>query len=199
MTLHNNCWIGNDDVIAPVVNDGHSQIQMNKNSVQRQTTDLPPTGCEFASHGRLEKDTFNHTEKHACRKSDSAVCTAFAFSKIRNSQPCIDNLQVIHDAEKDLETDDSTRTYRICPDTEFNMLTKGTGNQSPPIVIGRSNIHIICGADGKSSNQCILKGGYIQMSIHNEFMITKFPAKNVVVSVRGGKVTSISLSRRMIY
>jgi len=191
LTLHNNCWLGNDDVIAPVVNDDGGQALAYMNSVQRQTTVLPPTDCDFMSLGHVDTDTFQTAKHHSCQTYDSPVCTAFALTKVMNP-PCVEDLKVIYEIERDLDSDNATRTYRLCPDTKYNMLSSGGAEvgdsvtehvHEPPIVIGRSNIHLICGADGKSSNNCILDGGYIQLIVHNEFDVPEehLPASNAVV------------------
>jgi len=48
--------------------------------------------------------------------------------------------------------------YRLCPDTVFTVVKAA-------IPIPRSNIHIQCGSDGSSRNNCIVSGGSVQLII----------------------------------
>jgi len=197
LTLHNNCFVDNDDAIAPVLNqDG--QVHLHSNSVQRETSVLPTTKCDFVSTGMYDdnmgtaggdaKSPFDPLAR-SCQQHDSDVCTASVLQEARGQVPCITDLQYIYDAEQQLESDAVTRTYRLCPDTDFDIqpisvgsgIDKVTAYDSPPLIFGRSNIHVLCGADGKSSNRCVLKGGSIQVGIHDEFKTgVNEPLENVI-------------------
>jgi len=182
LALNNNCFLDNDDTIAPVVNLNHAVLQTYSNSVQRSTAELPPTKCQFISFAdALHKDSFDSTT-FGCEEADTPVCTAKALSKV--TPTCADRLDDIYDSEQDLESDEGTRTYRLCPNTTFGVKTVGelSGDQNVPLVIGRSNIQVLCGADGFSHNSCVLSGGAHQMTVHNEFRVDgDVPPENVLI------------------
>lgn len=50
-----------------------------------------------------------------------------------------------------------------------------------PLVIGRSHIQILCGPDGKASNDCRVKGGSVQLHVTDEFS----SSANIVALVQG--------------
>lgn len=170
LTLRSNCFIGNSGPIAPVVNDNGAVIH-SSNSVQRQTPEFPSTRCGFISHGSIDKDTFN-ASAFKCEAPDVPVCRAAALSKV--SVPCLQSLNEMYEIEQNLESDSNTRTHILCPETEYQLrgISEGidtSSNKSLPIIIGRSNVHILCGADGKSDNRCLLSGGSVQLGVYDEY------------------------------
>lgn len=181
MTLWDNCFLDNDDNIAPVVNDGGT-IQAVRNSVQRSTTVLPYTGCPFISHGPSDK-TMVDGATFWCHASDGPTCTSSSLA--RTSLQCFSDLTLIYQAEQALTTDVQTRTYRLCPNQEYNIKTTtdvALDGETSPLIIARSNVHIMCGADGRSENNCTLDGGSYQLSVHDEFRAGKIPlASNTLV------------------
>jgi len=91
-------------------------------------------------------------------------------SYISPEAPCVASLDFIYQAEVDLDDDDKLRIYVLCPGTTFQVATSWAGSYQPingqiPFNIFNSNIHIICGADGKRENNCTLEGGTYQLSI----------------------------------
>jgi hypothetical protein len=98
---------------------------------------------------------------------------------------CYDSLDPIRAAEQSLQDDSSVRTYVLCPETVFPVAKSFNQDGTPktgqyPLILGRSNIHVLCGVDGKSENGCVLSGGLFQVGFFDEFQ-TGNPAKNVLV------------------
>lgn len=181
LTLKNTCFISNEEVIAPVVNED-GVLHLLSNSVQRRTQAVPATGCPFVSHGELDKQTFE-ASLFSCEAVDTPVCTSKALPKV--DIPCVQKLDTIYEIEQDLTTSHHTRTYQLCPGLEYNIRSLSEGGDahsehSLPLIIGRSNIHVLCGADGKSSNGCKLKGGPMQVGIHDEYRDAQ-PIANAVI------------------
>lgn len=84
---------------------------------------------------------------------------------------CVNSVSVISSAEY-FRDEDVTATYILCPDTIFLISDLGS-NVSPSVEetetialkVKKSNIHIKCGADGASSNNCVFTGGSYQLVI----------------------------------
>lgn len=59
------------------------------------------------------------------------------------------------------------RAYEICPNTVVNVGFQEQGlqytNGSVPLVVVNPNLHVKCGSDGSSDNNCIVRGGDIQV------------------------------------
>lgn len=75
---------------------------------------------------------------------------------------CYDNLDAIYILISNDDTLFQQKRFVICPGSvmEVGFLVPGVGidqGQSP--LIPRSNTEILCGEDGKSTNNCIIKGG----------------------------------------
>lgn len=82
--------------------------------------------------------------------------------------PCIDALDVIFESESNVTDDDILRTYVLCPETTYTVAAMFDNNGSAieggqPLAIARSNIHVLCGLNGSSSNNCILEKGKVQL------------------------------------
>ena len=86
---------------------------------------------------------------------------------------CYDNLDTIYQLEKDVTDDSVLREYILCPNKVYTMAESFVNNQGyeghHPIVLAKSNVHVKCGPDGSSANQCILTGGKIHVAFVNEF------------------------------
>jgi hypothetical protein len=95
---------------------------------------------------------------------------------IQAEADCFDSLDPIRVAEEALEDDSEllVRTYVLCPHTVFEVAKVFMQDGSPkngqyPLVLGRSNIHILCGVDGKSENDCVLSGGLFHVGFYDEW------------------------------
>jgi hypothetical protein len=53
------------------------------------------------------------------------------------------------------------RTYVLCPDTVFLIGDLNDGGQYP--ILPRSNVAYKCGDEGLSSNNCVIRGGAVQL------------------------------------
>lgn len=128
----------------------------------------------------------------------SQTAMTAAVSSQAQDDDCIDSLYSIHQAEVELSDDKNVRTYILCPNTTYQLATSFGAERKPlngqsPLILGRSNIHIQCGNDGKSENKCILKGGHFQVHMFDEFNID-LPIDNVVVmGVTFTEVTSFGV------
>jgi hypothetical protein len=79
---------------------------------------------------------------------------------------CYDDLTVLYN---DLQTADlsAQKTYTLCPNTVFEVGTSSLfgeccsdGGQNH--LVARPNTRFQCGEDGKSANDCVLRGGTFQ-------------------------------------
>jgi hypothetical protein len=96
------------------------------------------------------------------------------FIAIQAEASCFGSLDPIRVAEEALEDDSELRTYVLCPNNTFAIAKAFTQDGSPkngqyPLVLGRSNIHILCGVDGKSENNCVLTGGLFHVGFYDEW------------------------------
>lgn len=87
---------------------------------------------------------------------------------------CLDSLDPIRTAEAILLDDGELRTYVLCPDTVFPVAKSFNQDGTPkyaqyPLILGRSNIHILCGVDGRSENNCVLTGGLLHVGFFDEW------------------------------
>jgi len=87
---------------------------------------------------------------------------------------CLTSLQDMFDAELNVKEVLALRKYILCPNTTFEIASEydSDGNPmdgDPPIIVGRPNVHVFCGEDGNSDNNCVLKGGIVHVGIYNEF------------------------------
>jgi hypothetical protein len=187
LTSHSNCFIGNDQRIASIVTDNQvGDVQTTLSFVQRNSTELPPTGCEFLARvttGALDRLGFQDVA-FTCENSDAEVCSASSLKKV--NPPCLKSLDDVYHSEANLTDDMSLRTYILCPRTIFKVGTRSGNNGTPddgshPIIINRSNMRLLCGADGTSQNDCVITGGDIQLGIIDEFNTGGLPATNSLV------------------
>ena len=64
LTMDHNCFVGNDERVAPVVVDG-TEVHAEVSFLQRRSAAVAPTGCEFISivkTGSLDESGFQQTE-----------------------------------------------------------------------------------------------------------------------------------------
>ncbi len=111
-----------------------------------------------------------------------ALVSTEAAAESRN---CVDRLNNIFLAESNLTNDKEIRTYILCPETVYEIgdSSDGSGEYDyghTPLILGRSNIHVLCGDDGKSENNCVLKGGHVQAHLSDRFQ-TGDEIKNVLL------------------
>lgn len=117
-----------------------------------------------------------------------ATFLLLASIAIQAGASCFDSLNPIHAAEEALEDDSELRTYVLCPDTVFPIAKAFNQDGSPkngqhPLVLGRSNIHVICGADGKSENSCVLEGGLLHVKFYDLWETGKAATNTLVQGV----------------
>jgi hypothetical protein len=102
-----------------------------------------------------------------------------------SNESCIKTLNTIYESEKKVKDDSKLRRYVLCPNTEYYIALNFASDGSPldgqyPIPIGRPNIHVLCGEDGRSENNCQLVRGLVHVGIVDEFG-TKSDASNVLL------------------
>lgn len=181
LALDNTCFLDNDDRLAPLAREG-GELKVFSSSVQRNSTTLPVSACGFVSDGDLGRYGFN-ASGFSCQKADSPVCTASALAKVEPS--CYRSFSEIDYNEEFLNSDDTTRTYRLCENhtyqiRNFDADDDDRENTTTPLIVGRSNVNILCGASGSSRNNCTLHGGTYQFTVHDEYRVgTTF--QNVLV------------------
>lgn len=172
--MRNNCFIGNDDLIAPVVLS-ESSYDVQSSFVQHKTKTLSATQCEFLAvfMGGSLFDDEDVRGTFTCEMSDLPVCSAAALLKVGAEIPCERSLQLIAEAEDGAENGNATTTFILCKNTDFNV------DESGSLELRQSNVRILCGPEGSQGNSCVLERGSTQISIMNERM----PVDNV--SIRG--------------
>ena len=120
---------------------------------------------------------------------------------------CLKSLNPIYEAEKRVRNDSVVRRYVLCENTEFYVALNFGEDGAPldgqyPIPVGRPNIHVFCGEDGKSENNCQLVRGLVHVGVVDEFGtdsradnvllqgLTFFRASSVnVIAMIGGDIT----------
>ena len=182
LDLNSNCFIGNSDDITPVViSQQSSQTAMVKrrlNFNQRTTSFLSNTNCEFMAYTQQNATTF------LCEPSDGEVCVAKGTSDY--GYPCITYLDDIYFSEWDVTDDSIPRSYILCPQTTFRVGSRHTEDGTPqggsyPSILGRSNIRVLCGANGKIENDCNVVNGIVQVALFDEFQTGGQPIENALV------------------
>jgi hypothetical protein len=127
------------------------------------------------SHNTTEKVPFFCSDLRLRRATMRSLTTLLLASiAIQAESSCFDSLDPIRVAEEALEDDSELRTYVLCPHTVFEIAKVFKQDGSPkngqyPLVLGRSNIHVMCGADGKSENDCVLTGGLFHIGFYDEW------------------------------
>lgn len=175
--MRDNCFVGNDDGIAPVVAQS-AMINAVSNFNQRTTSRLSQSNCEFIAH-----NTTGTGGAFACQPSDASVCTA----KSTNYRfACISYLDEIYFSEWDVSDSTIPRTYILCTDSVFRIGSRHDSDGTPiggsyPIILGRSNIRVICGLDGKIDNGCNVVNGVVQVAHFDEYQTGGTPIENAEV------------------
>lgn len=183
VNLENNCFVGNDAGIAPVVVENAS-VNAKSNFNQRTTNVIPNSGCEFVSHGVMTGAVTPKME-YVCEASDSPVCSnsqdtpSFRF-------PCVSYLDSIYFGEEQIVNANIPRTYLLCPNTVFRVGSRHTDEGIPvggsyPIILGRSNIRVLCGVDGRLENNCQILNGVVQVAHFDEYGTGGLPITNALV------------------
>lgn len=177
MMLRDNCFLGNNDEIAPVVSQS-SVISATSNFNQRMTSFLPRSDCDFIAHN----ETGNG---FVCQAAEASVCTATTTQNYRF--PCVTYLDDIYFSEWDVLDSSVPRTYLLCPGTKFRVGSRHDDFGTPiggsyPIILGRSNIRVLCGADGSITNNCSVENGVVQVAHFDEFKTGGVPIVNALVS-----------------
>ena len=182
LTLKNNCFVGNDAGITPVIAQ-QSSVEANSNFHQRASNNLPNTGCEFIAHNVMT-DADNLNKGFVCEASDAPVCTS--KRPVNYRYPCVSYLDEIYFTESDITDPSIPRTYLLCPNTVFRVGSRHTDEGTPvggsyPIILGRSNIRVLCGIDGKFGNNCLIRNGVVQVAHFDEFQTGGIPINNALV------------------
>lgn len=169
--MRNNCFIGNDDRIAPVVLS-ESSYDVQSSFVQHKTRLLSATQCEFisiATGGSL----FHEGDYGAftCEMSDLQACSLAAIMKAGTDIPCEHSLQAIAEEQSSTGKWNGTTTFILCKNTNFNL--DGSGS----LELSQSNVRILCGPEGRQVNNCVLEKGATQISVMNG----KEPVDNVSI------------------
>lgn len=190
LVLVDNCFIQNNVTIAPVINQNSTSLTVSSNYGELTNAQGPPYVCEFLAN--VEKGEVGTSEfedlSFSCVNFDSDVCmstTAPVKEEVTGTE-CLTSLNDVYFGERDVVDSNVLRTYILCPNTTFDL-----GNMfgddglaldgDNPIIIGRPNVHVFCGEDGRSENNCTLKGGRIQLAIFDEFEVGVVPATNALV------------------
>ena len=123
------------------------------------------------------------------------------------SATCLKSLNSIYESEKRVRDDSVVRRYVLCENTEFYVALNFKEDGTPldgqyPIPVGRPNIHVFCGEDGRSENNCQLVRGLVHVGVVDEFGsgsradnillqgLTFFRATSVnVIAMIGGDIT----------
>jgi hypothetical protein len=102
----------------------------------------------------------------------------------QNTEICYLNLTRLNDA---LQTADvsTQRTYTLCPNTVFDIgistpfgeCCQEESGQHP--LVATPNTRFQCGSDGKSSNNCVIRGGTFQFQSVFSFTGTSFTTATV--------------------
>lgn len=171
ISLRNNCFLGNDATITPIVTN-RASFQTYDSFYQHRGSGIPPTGCRFVAEvtrGSLDHDDFERSQFNCYTPSSTNVCGLANLTSI-DQFPCEATLNDIYQNEQTLDDTSYVRTYILCPQKIYSIgfLDSTTVNSnaiSAPLVLGRPNVHILCGVDGKSSNNCVLEGGSFQLGV----------------------------------
>jgi hypothetical protein len=78
-----------------------------------------------------------------------AIASWWGVALVVNGQSCFSNIQTLNEAVAARTDFTSVETYRLCPNTEFDLWT-----EAQPVVL-RRNMKVICGDDGASSDRYI--------------------------------------------
>ena len=155
--LHNilTCFEGVGVAHSHKFDMAHSDHQQNKASNHKRFSTMTP-GSTRARALNLFLSAFS-----VAARTVSAV-------DLGSGTSCIGSLDVLRSQEQLVVDDSTSRTYILCPNTEFEVaevLLKGQAysDGQSPILVGKSNLRIQCGEDGSSDNNCILTGGVYQL------------------------------------
>ena len=171
--FRDNCFLGNDATITPIVTN-RASFQTYGSFYQRRGSGIPPTGCHFVAEvtrGSLDDDDFERSQFNCYTPSSTNVCGARDDNLTSIEKfPCEATLNDIYQNEQTLDDTSYVRTYILCPQKIYSIgsldaTTVHSNAISAPLVLGRPNVHILCGVDGKSSNNCVLEGGSFQLGV----------------------------------
>ncbi|CAB9517547.1 expressed unknown protein [Seminavis robusta] len=181
VVLRDNCFIGNQDDIAPVVATS-ATVDADNNFNQRTSSTLSSTNCEFIAHNTTLSAS---GAGFVCEPSDAQVCATKSSSTYR--VPCVGYLDDIYFSEFDVIDSSLPRTYLLCSDTVFRVGSRHEVDGTPiggsyPIVLGRSNVRVLCGVDGKVENGCSVVNGVVQVAHFDEFQTGGLPIFKSLVS-----------------
>ena len=114
------------------------------------------------------------------------------------SQNCVKTLNTIYESEKRVSDDSKLRRYILCPNTEYYVALNFAQDGTPldgqyPIPIGRPNIHVLCGEDGKSQNNCQLVRGLVHVGIVDEFGSGSVPENVLLQGLTFFRATSVNV------
>ena len=99
-----------------------------------------------------------------------ALVACLPQSVAGQGEACYTNLTLLDIDERNVTDTTVNRTYILCPETTFEtgfVTVEGDIFGMPPLTL-RRNMHIFCGEDGSSSNNCLITTG--------TFGLTSIPA-----------------------
>jgi hypothetical protein len=127
-----------------------------------------------------------------CVQSDSARCTS--TSLVKTSVPCTSSLADINMNELTSVHDNSfTRTYILCPlKTSIVDDIDDDDDDWALLIMGRPNMRLLCGADGKVANECTVHGGANKLRFEDPFHDEGQPSTENI-HVQGITFSTVSL------
>jgi hypothetical protein len=123
-----------------------------------------------------------------------ALIAFFGLTQAQYStSTCIKDPQYILLAEAATKNTSVNRYYYICSNTVLNMKPFNWGNQTfttgtglvRPLSLIYPNAHILCGPDGKVSNNCTMRGGTYHLEVTDAGFFNLPTLKITNVSVEG--------------
>lgn len=154
ISLVGSCFVGNEPTLTPIL-ALRSTDHIDDVFWQRRNPDalVPVTYCPLLASSDSLDGPFT------CVSPTSLLtCSARCLTNVTAPLlPCEPSLTDIQRNEEGIVNENIVRTYILCPMTEYEM--------ENPLVITRPNTRILCGADGKSRNDCRLTGGAVQLKV----------------------------------
>lgn len=186
LTMEDNCFVGGNPRIVPVINEGGVIIDNNRTFVQRYEEVKNKTQCDYRAEvktGTLEDP--DESFLSACHVSNGKVCTASSIRKV--DVPCLRSLDEIFLNEVKIVNSNTTRTYLLCPKSEYRIdhddpSLVASMPSSMPIIFGRPNMHVLCGATGSAKGDCVVTGGERHVDVLKIFGNQSPPITNAFIS-----------------
>lgn len=184
VAIRDNCFVDMDERINHVLHDGGT-LSAKDNFVERQTENGMVTECEFIAEvvaGSISLRSPFEDMSYSCIDSDADICSAPSKVEI----PCVESLDSLYFLEETVKDESVKRTYMLCPRQTYKVaaqlsLSNPPADGSHPITIGRPNMRVLCGTQGKVEDECVLSGGDVQLKMFDEFASGDLTGNNIVV------------------